>query len=167
MRNWFLILSLILSLNLGCFAQDVGEFSVSNSYYTSSYNLLRRHNNLSRPFWARRNLNNRGVITGFTPPINSNFTNNNYPSINTGFNSRFKRVLNPNYYNVYRNNPAYAPYTNPNLGNFNTLNNGRYVPLFRGTNNGGLNGNFQGLNNGIFNDGASNSNTGATVTIID
>lgn len=136
------------------------------------------HRSLRRPygsgFWGNpfnRYRYGSGTLTGFTPPvnygINSTYYNNPYysggfyqttpyTSTNGGVVTRIKRFFNPNFNNHYLNRPGYNPYLN---GNYNNLNNSRYIPLFNG--NGGQYYNGYGF------DGGQNTNSGATVTIID
>ena len=110
----------------------------------------------------------RGVLTGFTPgiqntfaPINPNY--NSYTSYsNQTIGNKIKRFFNPNFNNNYTNAPNYnLPMIN---GNYNNLNNKKYIPLFNGTGQGGFGAqSYDGFNL----DTNQNYQSGATVTIID
>lgn len=130
------------------------------------YNYRNRFGSWRRPFGTF----NSGTLTGYTPPIgytsynpyySSGIYNSNPYLVNSGVGTRIRRFFNPNYNNHYLNSPAYNPYLN---GNYNNLNNTRYIPLFNGGTGGGLNG--QTIN-GFGLDTTGTTNSGASVTIID
>ena len=152
----------ILFLMLLAFFGANFEFAQATTYYNvgigrSNFNRCKyghRHNHGLNPF----NRFNRGVITGFSPPVNYSYSaypnsyyNSNPFSLNNSFGikNKFKRIFRP-----YNNNPFYNTYNYP----YSTQN---QIQIFDSSPN-----NFGGHyinNNDLYSNTSSNGGVGVTI----